>query len=106
MPVTWTQNYDPLHNAFLSTVVAAIPVLLLFYLLAVKKILAHRAAVYAFFAAIVLAAVVFHMPLPMVGAAIAHGLVYAVVRIAWTLLCAVFVYELTVETGHFEVIKE
>jgi lactate permease len=106
MQTTWIQNYDPFHNAFVSTAVAAIPVLLLFYLLAVKKILAHRAAIYAFFAAIVLAAAAFHMPLPMVGAAIAHGLVYAVVRIAWTLLCAVFVYELTVETGHFEVIKE
>ncbi|MBI3474078.1 MAG: lactate permease LctP family transporter [Candidatus Solibacter usitatus] len=102
----WTQNYDPLHNAWLSTALAATPVLLLFYLLAVKKILAHLAAVYAFVVAILLAAFVFGMPVPMVAGAVAHGLVYAVIRIAWTLLCAVWVYELTVETGHFEVIKE
>jgi len=102
----WIQNYDPLSNAVLSTVAAAIPVVLLFYLLAVKKILAHRAAVYAFLAAIVLAAAVFGMPARMVAGSVAHGLVYAVVRIVWTLLCAVFLYELTVESGHFEIIKE
>ncbi len=102
----WTQSYDPFSNAWLSTATAAIPVVLLFYLLAVAKIQAHKAAIYAFLAALVLAAGVFHMPLLMMGGAVAHGLVFAVVRIAWTLLCAVFVYELTVETGHFEIIKE
>jgi lactate permease len=103
---TWVQNYNPFHNAWLSTIAAALPVLTLFYLLAVKKIVAHRAAVYAFLLAVVLAGAVFHMPWTMVGAAVAHGTVYAVIRIAWTLLCAVFVYELTVASGHFEVIKE
>ena len=45
-PALWAQNYDPLHNAFLSTLVAAIPVTLLFYLLAVRKITAWLAAVW------------------------------------------------------------
>ncbi|MFB3827151.1 MAG: L-lactate permease [Bryobacteraceae bacterium] len=102
----WIQNYDPLGNAVLSTAAAATPVLLLFYLLAVRKILAYRAAVLACVAALVLAALVFRMPAAMVGAAAAHGIVYGFIRIAWTLLCAVFVYEITVETGHFEIIKE
>src|SRR2546422_7406496 len=102
----WTQNYAPLSNAWLSTTAAAIPVVLLFYLLAVKKIQAHLAAVYAFIVSILLAAFIFGMPTAMVAGAVAHGLVYAVVRIAWTLLCAVFVYEVTVETGHFAIIKD
>jgi lactate permease len=102
----WVQNYNPLGNQVLSTIVAAIPVCLLFYLLAVRKILAHRAAVYAFLVAVGLAIAVNGMPAPMVGAAVVHGLVFGIVRIAWTLLCAVFVYEVTVETGHFTVIKE
>src|SRR3989454_80142 len=102
----WTQNYDPLSNAWLSTTAAAIPVVLLFYLLAVKKIHAHMAAIYAFVVSILLAAFLFRMPAAMVAGAVAHGLVYAVVRIAWTLLCAVFVYEVTVETGHFAIIKD
>lgn len=104
--MTWTQNYDPFSNPVLSTLAASIPVVLLFILLAAVKIHAHRAAVYAFVAAVVLAAVAFGMPIPLLAGAVAHGLVYAVIRIAWTLLCAVFVYELTVETGHFEIIKE
>ncbi|MCC6587024.1 MAG: lactate permease LctP family transporter [Bryobacterales bacterium] len=102
----WVQNYNPLGNAWLSTIVAALPVLVLFYLLAVTKVIAHRAAVWAFLLAVALAIGVFGMPVPMVGAAVAQGLIYAVVRIIWTLVCAVFVYELTVESGHFETIKE
>jgi len=105
-PESWTQNYNPLGNTALSTAVAAFPVCLLFYLLAVRKTIAWRAAIYAFLAAVALAMVAFGMPARMVAAAVGHGLVYAVVRIAWTLVAAVFVYELTVETGHFTVIKE
>ena len=102
----WVQDYNPLNNAFLSAVVAAAPVCLLFYLLAVRKIIAYKAAVYAFLAAVVVAWLVFGMPAPMVAGAAASGLVYGVIRIAWTLLAAVFVYEVSVETGHFETIKE
>jgi lactate permease len=103
---TWTQTYNPLGIKVLSTMVAAVPVCLLFYLLAVRKTIAYRAAVYAFLAAIALSLAVFGMPPVMVAGAVAHGLVYAVFRIAWTLVAAVWVYELTVETGHFEIIKE
>lgn len=103
--MAWTQNYDPLGSAVLSTLVAALPVVSLFYLLAIRKVIAWRAAVYAFVLAIVLAAAVFGMPAPMVGAAVAHGFLYAVIRIIWVLLSAVFVYELTVESGHFGTIK-
>ncbi len=102
----WVQNYNPLGNAWLSTLIAALPVTVLFYLLAVRKIVAHWAALWSFFLAVALAVVVFGMPPVMVTAAVGHGLVYGIVRIAWTLLCAVFVYEVAVETGHFAVIKE
>ncbi|HYM09716.1 MAG TPA: L-lactate permease [Bryobacterales bacterium] len=102
----WIQNYNPLHYRALSTAVAAIPVCLLLFLLAVRRMLAHKAAVYALAAAVVLSAAVFRMPVYMVTMAVADGLVYAVFRIAWVLLCAVFVYEVTVETGHFEIIKK
>jgi lactate permease len=102
----WTQNYDPFSNAWLSTGIAAVPVLLLFYLLAVKKILAHYAAIWGFAASVLLAGFVFAMPWHMVAGAVSAGVVFGIIRIAWTLLAAVFVYELTVESGHFEIIRE
>src|SRR5260370_25598675 len=102
----WTQTHDPLSSVWLSAAVAAIPVVFLFYLLAVRKIRAHMAAVYAFLVSILLAALVFKMPAAMLAGSVAHGLVYGLLQIAWTLLCAVFVYELTVESGHFAVIKD
>jgi lactate permease len=103
--VNWIQNYNPFGIQWISTAVAAVPVCTLFYLLAVCKVMAHRAAVWALVVAILCSIGIFRMPPAMVAAAVAHGLVYAVFRIAWVLLCAVFVYEVTVETGHFDVIK-
>ena len=101
----WTQNYNPLGNAALSTLAAAIPVTVLFYLLAVRRTAAHLAALYALLASMLVAALVFRMPAPMVLAAAAHGSVYAALWIAWVVVGAVFVYDLTVESGHFETIK-
>jgi lactate permease len=102
---TWVQNYDPLGNTALSTIVAAIPITLLFYLLAIRRAPAHWAAVWSFLVSVAIALFAFKMPATMVVGAVAHGAVYAIVWIAWTLVAAVFVYDLTVETGHFETIK-
>ena len=102
----WQQIYDPLGNGFLSTLSAALPVCLLFYLLAIRRTPAHLAAVMASLLCMALAAFEFHMPLSKIAGAAAHGLVYGAVRIAWTLLAAVFVYEVTVESGKFDVIRQ
>ncbi len=102
----WSQNYNPLGNVALSTAVAAIPAFLLFYLLAIRRTAAWKAAIYAFLTAVVLALAVFGMPARMVLGAVAHGLVYAWFRIAWVVLAAVFVYDVTVESGQFEILKQ
>ncbi|MBS1875713.1 MAG: L-lactate permease [Acidobacteria bacterium] len=106
MTQAWSQSYDPLGNVYLSTLAAAAPAIVLFYFLAVQRIAAWKAAVFGFAAAVALALAVFHMPAPMVAGAVAHGLVYGWFRIAWVVIAAVFVYEITVESGQFEVIKQ
>ena len=85
---------------------AAIPVCTLFYFLAVRRTVAWRAAVYAFLAALVIAVAVFRMPAHMVAGAVADGLVFGWFRIAWVVVAAVFVYEVSVESGKFEVVKQ
>src|ERR1022692_68524 len=102
----WMQNFDPLGNPVLSTIAAAIPVCTLFFFLAVLRIPAWKAAVYAFGAGLVVALAVFHMPPVMVAGAVAQGLVYAWFRIAWIVVAAVFIYEIAVESKQFEIIKE
>jgi len=102
----WQQIYDPFGNVWLSTLSAALPVCLLFYLLAVRRTKAHWAAIWASLLCIALAAFEFGMPWPKIGGAVAAGVVFGAVRIAWVLIAAVFVYELTCESGQFEVIKE
>ena len=102
----WNQNFDPLGNALLSTLAAALPVLVLFYFLGIRRIPAWRAAIYAFITAVVVAMGVFHMPGVMVLGAVSNGVVFGWFRVAWIVLAAVFVYEIAVESGQFEIIKQ
>jgi lactate permease len=101
----WLQNFDPLGNPILSTLAAAVPVCSLFYFLAVRRTPAWRAAIYAFAVALVVALAVFRMPAVMVAGAVADGMVFGWFRIAWIVVAAVFVYDISVESGQFEIIK-
>ncbi len=102
----WLQNCDPLGNPWLSTLAAAVPVCTLFFFLAVRRDPAWRAAVYAFVAAVLVALAVFRMPASMVAGAVADGLVFGWFRIAWIVVAAVFVYDISVDSGQFEVVKQ
>ena len=101
----WLQNFNPLGNTVLSTLAAAIPVCTMFFFLAVRRAPAWRAAVYGFVAALAVALAVFRMPAHMVAGAVADGLVFGWFRMAWIVVGAVFVYDVTVESGQFEIIK-
>lgn len=101
----WIQAYDPLGHAWLSTLVAALPIVLLLVALAVFEWRAHIAALAAVTAALAVAVLVYGMPLSSALAAAAFGAAYGLLPIGWIVLAAVFLYNLTVESGQFDVVK-
>src|SRR5258708_9300155 len=105
-PVPWTQIYFPWGEALwpLSTFVAAIPVLLLFYLLAGRGAKPHWSALSGAGAAMAIASTVFGMPWATSAASFLFGVAFGI-KIAWIVVCAVYLYDIAVETGQFEIMK-
>jgi lactate permease len=101
----WQQTYDPLHNAILSTAVAAIPVLVLLILIATNKLPIHRAALVALLLAAGVAIFAYGMPWQTAGMAAVYGAAYGLLPIGWMILNILFLHRLTVEKGWFEVLK-
>jgi lactate permease len=104
--VTWTQNYDPWGHPWLSTLLAALPILILLGLLAGLKIRPHLCAIAGAAAALLCAVLVFGMPLPLAAASFGYGVAFGLLKIVWIVIAAVFLYDITVETGQFEIMKE
>ncbi|AWM41225.1 Glycolate permease GlcA [Gemmata obscuriglobus] len=105
MPLAYVQNLDPLGFKVLSTVVAALPVLVLFYLLVGRRWLASWAGAAGAVFAILLAWLVYRMPLGMAGASFVYGAAFGLLPIGWTVFAAMLLYNVTVETGQFTVIR-
>jgi lactate permease len=104
--MTWTQGYDPLHSWVLSTLVAALPILVLLGLLAGFRVKPHWCAMAGAATAIIVAVTIFGMPLPLAGMSFLFGVGFGLLKIAWIVLAAVFLYDISVYTGQFEVMKE
>ena len=104
--MNWTQNYAPLGNLLLSALVAALPVVILLGLLAFFHVRAHIAALIALASSLLIAIVIYGMPTMLAIASAANGAAFGIFPIGWIVLCAIFVYDITVETGKFEIVKE
>ncbi len=104
--MTWNQIYDPLGHWWLSTLVAALPVVVLLGLLAGFKVRAHICAIAGAATAIFCAVFVFHMPAQMAFSSFLYGSAYGLLKIVWIVIAAVFLYDISVETGQFEIMKQ
>ncbi len=104
--LTWTQVYTPvLGNVLLSALVASIPVVVLLVLLGFAHIKAHWAAILGLVASLAIAILVFGMPMKLAFLSAANGAAYGLLPIGYIILGAIFVYDITVKTGDFEVVK-
>jgi lactate permease len=104
--MTWSQNYAPVGGIGTSALIAVIPVAVLLGLLAFWHVRAHIAAMIALVVAIVIAVFVYGMPAELALASAANGAAFGLLPIGWLILNAIFIYQLSVETGQFTVLQK
>ncbi|WP_288474564.1 L-lactate permease [uncultured Pantoea sp.] len=101
----WQQNYDPLGNIWLSSLVALIPILFFFFALIKLKMKGYLAATTTVVLALLVALFLYQMPAAQALAAVVYGFLYGLWPIAWIIVAAVFVYKISVKTGQFDIIR-
>jgi lactate permease len=104
--VTWTQVYDPAGHWWLSTLIAALPIIVLLGLLAGLKVRAHLCAIAGAATAVIVAIVAFKMPAVLAVSSFFYGAAFGLLKIVWIVIAAVFLYDISVETGQFEIMKQ
>ncbi|HTC12646.1 MAG TPA: lactate permease LctP family transporter, partial [Chthoniobacterales bacterium] len=101
----WSQVYDPLNNIFLSALLAAVPVVVLLGALGVFHVKAHVAALLGLAASLLISIFEFGMPVQKSLMAAVFGAAYGLLPIGWIILNVIFLYQLTLEKGHFKVLQ-
>jgi len=104
--MAWHQVYDPLGSVLLTTLAAALPIVLLLGGLAVLRLRAHVAALAGLGAALLVAVLAFGMPAGLAARTAGLGAAYGLFPIGWIILNVIFLYDLTCERGHFKVMQE
>lgn len=103
--MVWKQVIDPFNSIALSVLVAAVPILFIFWALIIRKMKGYQASLIATGIAMIIAILVYGMPVKLALLSVAHGAVYGLFPICWLVLMAVFLFNITVKSGQFEIIK-
>jgi lactate permease len=102
----WPQRYDPAGNWVISTLLAALPVIVLLGAMAILRLKAHVAAVIGLLTALTVAIAVYNMPVRLALTTTAFGAGYGLFPICWIILPVIFLYQLTVKTGRFMALQQ
>jgi lactate permease len=102
----WAQGYDPFGNPVLSTLTAAVPVVVLLGCIAFLKMKAHVAALLGIASSLAVAIFAFEMPADMAATAAAFGAAYGLMPIGWIILNVIFLYRLTEQRGQFRILQD
>ncbi len=103
--MNWNQAIDPFNNIALSALVALLPIAFIFWGLIIRKMKGYQASIIATLLAIVIAIFVYGMPAKFAILATVHGAMYGLFPICWIVIAAVFLFNITIKSGQFEVIK-
>lgn len=103
--MNWIQEVNPISNVALSAIVAAVPLLFIFWALIIKKMKGYLASLFTAIIAILVAIFVYSMPVKLSLLSTLHGAIYGFFPICWIIIGAVFLYNITVKSGQFEIIK-
>lgn len=101
----WQQVIDPFNRIALSVLVALVPILFIFWALIIKKMKGYQASLIATGLALLIAVLVYGMPAQLALLSVAHGAAYGLFPICWLVIMSVFLFNITVESGQFEIIK-
>src|SRR5580765_8220068 len=102
---TWTQIYDPFGHWWLSALVASLPIIVLFTMMAGFRVKPHWAALAGAATAVLVACLAFHMPLSLAAGSFGYGVSTGLLNIVWIVVAAVYLYDISVSTGDFEIMK-
>jgi lactate permease len=103
--MSWTMNVNPFGNLALSALVALVPILFLFIALTVLKMKGHWAAIIATSLAVGVACIAYGMPMQYAGLSVVYGALFGLFPVSWIVITALFIYNMSVKTGQFEVVK-
>lgn len=102
----WIQTYTPAAGSLgWSALIAAIPLIVIFICLAVLKMKAHKAALLAVASAIGIAVTIWGMPAKLAGLAFTQGAAFGLFPVFYIVLTTLFLYNITVKGGQFEIIR-
>jgi lactate permease len=101
----WKMATDPLDNLALSAIVAAIPILYLFWALAYMRMKGHWAAISGTSLAVLTAIIGYGMPAKQAVLAAFFGALFGLWPVAWIVITAIFILSLSMRTGQFDIIR-